>query len=88
MPGVNGVVQLSAHQLRSRPAENPLRSRIHQGDALFAVGDEDGVRRAIGYRGEQAELFGELLLDALAGGVMSVPKVWNETILPASSKKP
>ena len=65
---VNGVVQLSARQLLSRPAENPLRRRVHQGDALFAVGDEDGVRRAVGDRGEQAELFGELLLGALAGG--------------------
>ena len=68
MTVVNGVVQLSARQLLSRPAENPLRRRVHQGDAIFAVGDEDGVRRAVGYRGEQAELFGELLLGALAGG--------------------
>src|SRR5512132_386078 len=65
---VNGVVQLPARQLLSRPAENPLRRRVHQGDAIFAVGDEDGVRRAVGYRGEQAELFGEPLLGALASG--------------------
>src|SRR5512132_2366255 len=65
---VNGVVQLSARQLLSRPAENPLGRRVHQGDAIFAVGDEDGIRRAVGYRGEQAELFGELLLGPLAGG--------------------
>src|SRR5512132_1763529 len=65
---VNGVVQLSARQLLSRPAENPLRRRVYQGDAIFAVGDEDGVRRAVGYCGEQAQLFGELLLGALAGG--------------------
>jgi hypothetical protein len=52
----------------------------------FAVGDEDGVRRAVGYRGEQVSCSASCS-SALAG-VMSVPKVWNETISPASSKNP
>ncbi len=67
MAVVNGVVQLRpASSSRDQPK---IRSagRVHQGDAILAVGDEDGVRRAVGYRGEQAELFGEPLLGPAYG---------------------
>ena len=51
---VNNVVQLAPGQLLPRPAEDPLCGTVHEGDVLLIVRDKDGVRRAVGDRGEQA----------------------------------